>query len=106
MELSFNIVPTKIFEKQLEKADEKEIQKVKEKLRLIKSNPFRFKKLEGYKHIFSVKLEFNSEFSRLIYIVFYPTNKDLTILGIFDRKKSYKDIKRIFKDYLKDVKKK
>ncbi len=106
MALNFNILPSKFFEKQLKNSGNLEILKIEKKLKLIKSNPFRFKNLEGYKHIFSIKLEFENNFSRLIYVVFYPTKKDLTILGIFDRKKSYTDVKNIFKDLLKKVKKK
>ncbi len=105
MELNFNLIPTKFFQKQLEKLSKKEIEIIQKKLKLIKQNPFRFEKLEGYRFLFKIKVNVTNNYSRILYAVFKPNKNDITIYGIFPRKNNYQDIKRIFKDELNEISK-
>ncbi len=101
MALRFNLKFTKYFLKQWETYDEKAKNLIQCKLGLIKENPFRFPKHEGYKFVFKVKLTINNKFSRLMYAVFMPDSEHITILGLFDRGVDYKDFERLFKDFKK-----
>ncbi|MFC1690886.1 type II toxin-antitoxin system RelE/ParE family toxin [Nanoarchaeota archaeon] len=99
MDLSFKF--TKHFLEQWKNYDSKTRNLIQNKLRLIKHNPFRFPSHEGYKLIFKVKLSIESKYSRLMYAVFMPDSKHITILGIFERKSDYKDFERIFEQLRK-----
>jgi hypothetical protein len=106
MESNFEIIPSDYFKKQLEKSRTEEIKLINEKLKLIKSNPFRFKNFKGYRHVFKIKLNFKGEYSRLLYVVFQPEKDKIRIFGIFPRKQDYKDFKKFFNSELKKLKKK
>ena len=94
MDLNFKVVPSKYFLKQFEKLNVKEKNLINSKIKLMKSNPFRFKKLVGYKNTFEVKISVENSYSRLIYIIFLPETHNITIFGIFKRKNDFKDFKR------------
>ncbi len=69
---------------------------LKDKLRLLVKNPFRFRKHKSYRGVFKVKVSIESRSSRLMYAVFMPDNNSITVLGIFPRSAGYKDFERIF----------
>jgi len=69
---------------------------INNKLSLIAHNPFRFRKHKGYAGVFKVKLDVENRYSRLMYTIYYPNPKSVTILGIFSRDRDYKDFERIF----------
>lgn len=87
---------TNYFLQQWKEYDDKTKAFIQKKLELVKQNPFRFPKHEGYKFVFKVKLSVEDTYSRLMYAVFMPDQEHITILGIFDRKAEYKDFERIF----------
>lgn len=99
--MEFSLRSTIFFIKQWENLGESSKNLINNKLSLIKQNPFRFPKHEGYNFVFKVKLNIGNNYSRLMYVVFMPDSKSVTILGIFDRKAEYKDFEKIFKDYRK-----
>lgn len=101
MALKFNFKFTKFFLKQWDDYDKNIRDLIQDKLKLIKQNPFRFPRHTGYKFVFKVKLSVDKKYSRLMYAVFMPDSKHITILGIFDRDSSYKDFERIFEDLRK-----
>ena len=101
MALKFSLKFTQYFLKQWEEFNQKEKNFVQSKLELIKKNPFRYPKHEGYTFVFKVKLSIDNKFSRLMYAVFMPDSEHITILGLFDRSANYKDFERIFKDLRK-----
>lgn len=101
MALRFEFKFTDYFLEQWKNLDNKAKRIIEDKLKLIKQNPFRYEKHEGYKFVFKVKISIKSEYSRLMYAVFMPDAKHIAILGIFDRKAEYKDFERIFKDLRK-----
>jgi len=81
MDSRFQFKFTSYFLKQWKGYDKRTKDLVQEKINLIKQNPFRF--------------------PRLMYAVFMPDTKHITILGVFDRSASYKDFERLFKDLRK-----
>jgi mRNA-degrading endonuclease RelE of RelBE toxin-antitoxin system len=72
LDLKFNLIPTKYFIKQFSKLNEKEKNLINSKLEILKTNPFKFKKLSGFKNTFEVKITIKNSYSRLIYVVFSP----------------------------------
>src|SRR3989344_7650968 len=101
MVLSFQFKFTHYFLLQWEDYDEATREFIQSKLDLIKQNPFRFPKHEGYRFVFKVKISVEQKYSRLMYAVFMPDQQHITILGIFDRDVDYKDFERIFKELRK-----
>ncbi len=101
MALIFELKFTSFFQKQWNQYNSKAQKQIKDKLELIKNNPFRFSRHEGYKFVFKVKLCLDNNYSRLMYAVFMPDAKHITILGVFDRKAEYKDFERLFNDLKK-----
>jgi mRNA-degrading endonuclease RelE of RelBE toxin-antitoxin system len=97
MALNFSLLFTKYFQKQWNNYDNKTCKLIKNKLILIKQNPFRFPKHESYKFMFKVKLSVEGKYSRLMYAAFMPDSEHITILGVFDRKANYKDFEKLFK---------
>jgi len=97
MGLEFSFKFSQYFLKQWRSYGSETKELIQEKLNLVKQNPFRFPKHQGYKFVFKVKLSVENNYSRLMYAVFMPDSKYITILGIFDRKAEYKDFERIFR---------
>ena len=101
MALKFDFKFTHYFLNQWKVYDAKARKLINDKLSLIKQNPFRFPKHEGYRFVFKIKISIEGEYSRLMYAVFMPDSKHITILGVFDRKAEYKDFERIFRELRK-----
>jgi len=101
MGLSFQLKFTNYFLEQWKSYDEKTKAFIQKKLDLIRQNPFRFPKHEGYRFVFKVKISVEQRYSRLMYAVFMPDAGHITILGVFDRDVDYKDFERIFKELRK-----
>jgi len=92
----FSFYYSKYFADQWQGYDRRAKELIRKKLELIKENPFRFEKHEGYRFVFKVKLTIKDKYSRLMYAVFMPDSEHITILGIFPRDANYKDFERIF----------
>jgi hypothetical protein len=60
--------------------------------------------MQGYRHLFEIKITINNKYSRLIYVAFYANKNQIKIFGIFERNKNFKDFYRIFKEDLKNLK--
>ena len=99
--MDFIIESSDYFIKQSKKLDKKSKKIIYDKKKLIKENPFRFPKLAGYKFIFKINITIDNNYSRLMYAIYYPDKKHITILGIFDRKFNYKDFKKLYKQILR-----
>ncbi|MDP3918515.1 MAG: hypothetical protein Q8Q35_01240 [Nanoarchaeota archaeon] len=97
--MSYRVIPSNTFLKQISNLDEKSIRIIKEKIELIKENPFRFKKLNSpiFSRVFGVKLNISSNASRLIYVFLEP---NVVLVCLLERKKDYKDLDK----YLKKLK--
>ena len=82
-QLDYIIYFTKFFKSQVLKLNEKEKRIIKSKIELVKSNPTRFKKLQGYKNVFEIKISVQNNYSRLIFALYEPDKKSITMLKNF-----------------------
>ncbi len=89
----FEPVATEYFIEQLGRLDEKTKRIIKSKIELIKSDPFRYKKIHSktFSHIYRVRLNIENEESRLIYAVL---GNRIVFVCILDRKHDYGDLEK------------
>lgn len=94
--MTFNIKTLKIFQKQVSRLDKKTKQLIYEKIQLIKTNPYRYKKIhsKNYSKLFRVRFTINFKETRLIYAVIEP---NIILVCLLDRKKNYKDLEKYLK---------
>ena len=98
--MEYEIIPTKFFLEQLDDISDEAAKLIEEKLLLAKINPFRFKKIEGYKlFLFRIRFEDDRKEKRVVYLVDKPQVK---VLCILDRSSEYKQLRKFLKrhDYL------
>lgn len=90
--MSFTIEATKFFALQLDELSENSLRLIEEKLKLIKNNPYRYKRIKGYNLIlFRIRFKDKNKEKRLIYSI---EKLNITLICILDRKKEYKDLKK------------
>jgi mRNA-degrading endonuclease RelE of RelBE toxin-antitoxin system len=99
--MNFEIIYSTFFSKQAKKISKKELKLILDKITILKTEPFRFKNLKGYKNTFEIKVDIENSYSRLIYCVYLPKKNQITIFGIFKRKNNFKDFKKFFENYKK-----
>lgn len=89
----FTVRPLEIFTKQLEKLDGKSKRIIRQKIELIRENPFRFKKIHAKKFgkVFRIRLSIQNKETRLIYAVIEP---NIIIVCLLERKNDYKDLEK------------
>ena len=93
--MDFILKPSKFFLEQLNELEKKAKRIVKEKLILLKKNPYRFKRIYGYSlFLFRIRFENNKKEKRIVYLIDKPFVK---ILCILDRDKEYKDLRKYLK---------
>ena len=93
--MDYILKPSNFFLQQVEELSDEAAKLIEEKLKLAKINPFRYKRIHGYKlFLFRIRFEDNRKEKRVIYLVDKP---DIKILCILDRDKEYKDIKKYLK---------
>ncbi|MBU0461500.1 MAG: hypothetical protein KJ574_02845 [Nanoarchaeota archaeon] len=98
--MQFILKPTHFFLEQLDELNPKAATLLEEKLRLLKDNPFRNKRIQGHNlFLFRIRFEDEHREKRLIYLVDKPYVK---ILCILDRNKEYKDLKKYLKKLIND----
>lgn len=90
--MEYIIQPSHFFLEQVDELSDKAARIVEDKIRLLKINPFRFKRIEGQDlFLFRIRFEDNQKEKRVIYLVDKPYVK---ILCILDRDKEYKDLQK------------
>jgi mRNA-degrading endonuclease RelE of RelBE toxin-antitoxin system len=97
----FEIKASRFFLKQIEKLDEKSRRVIHDKIRFIKQNPFRYKKIHSrqFPEVFRIRFSINSKETRLIYAVF----KDMILLAcLLDRKHNYSELEKYLVKLKKD----
>ncbi|MAF35520.1 hypothetical protein CL622_00160 [archaeon] len=97
--MKFTLKATDLFYEQLNTLDQKTKLVVKQKIQLIETNPYRFKKLNWKKFkLFRVRINVSGKASRLVYCVIEP---EIILICFIERKRRYKDLRRYMKNFLK-----
>ena len=56
--MDYEIIPSKFFLEQIDELSDKAVKQIEEKISLLKNNPFRFKRIEGYRlFLFRIRFE-------------------------------------------------
>jgi len=93
--MEYILRPSKFFLEQLDDLSKDAKSLIEEKLKLAKNNPYRYKRILGYKlFLFRIRFEEDKKEKRVIYLIQKPFIK---ILCILDRSKEYKDLKKYLK---------
>lgn len=97
--MSFKIRANGTFIKQISKLNSTNKKRIREKIELIKENPFRFKRIHSkrFKKVFRVRLNVEGIESRLVYVVLEP---NIILACLLKRKDDYKDLEK----YLSKIK--
>ncbi len=91
--MKFEVVATEFFIEQIENLDKKSKEQIKEKIKLISVNPFRFKRIHSktVHNVFRVRLNIQSNETRLIYAVLSP---NIVLVCLLNRKNNYSDLEK------------
>ena len=93
--MEYTLKPSKFFLEQLDEVNDEAANLIDKKLKLAKINPYRYKRILGYKlFLFRIRFEDDKKEKRVIYLVEKPYIK---VLCILDRSKEYKDLKKYLK---------
>ncbi|MBT3324115.1 hypothetical protein HN681_03955 [archaeon] len=93
--MEYTLLPSNFFLSQLDELNEETLKQIEEKLQLVKTNPFRYKRIQGYKlFLFRIRFKNERKEKRIIYLI---DKLDVKILCILDRDKNYKDLKKYLK---------
>jgi len=95
MDDEYNLKPSRFFLEQVEELSDKAARIVEEKLRLLKVNPFRNKRLHGLDlFLFRIRFEDERKEKRVVYLVDKP---DVKIICVIDRGSGYKKLRKYLK---------
>lgn len=91
--MTFAVKLSPMLVKQLDALDEKSKRIIKQKIELIKENPFRFKRIHSKKFnkVFRARLNLQGRETRLIYVVLEP---NILIVCLLERKNEYRDLEK------------
>ncbi|MEK6844339.1 MAG: hypothetical protein AABX83_02830 [Nanoarchaeota archaeon] len=98
--MNYEIKALAFFQEQILKLDEKSKRIIYDKIRLVKENPYRYKRIHSkqYSKVFRVRLSVQGVETRLIYAIIEPS---IILVCLLDRKKDYTDLEK----YLSKIKK-
>jgi len=93
--MEYEIIPSKFFLEQIDELSNEAAKLIEAKLHLVKINPYRFKRIKGYK-LFLCRIRFEDERKekRVIYLVDKPKVK---VLCILDRDSEYNQLRKFLK---------
>jgi len=91
--MTFAIKLSPIIVEQLNAMDEKSKNTVREKIKLVEENPFRFKRLHSkrFRKVFRIRLNIQGKETRLVYVIVEP---NIIIVCLLERKKNYRDLEK------------
>jgi mRNA-degrading endonuclease RelE of RelBE toxin-antitoxin system len=94
--MTFNVKLSPAIVEQLNALDEKAKALIWEKIKLIKENPFHFKRIHSkkFKKVFRIRMSIKGKETRLIYILIEP---NIIIACLLNRNKHYKDLEKNLK---------
>lgn len=89
----FSVKSTEIFLKQIENLDKKSKRIIRNKIQLIKLNPYRYKRIhsKNFSKVFRVRLSLRGKNVRMVYVVLKRT---IIFVCLLDRKTGYKDLEK------------
>ena len=89
----YEAVPTEFFLEQISSLSVKDKKAIKQKIELIKLNPYRFKAIysKKFSKVFRIRMNIAGKKARLIYVVFEPK---IIIVCLILRKDDYKDLEK------------
>ena len=94
--MEYELKPSSFFLQQIDELSDEAKRVVENRLRLVKVNPFRNKRIHGYElFLFRIRFEEQQKEKRIIYLVDKPYVK---LICILDRDKEYKDLKKYLKN--------
>ncbi len=98
--MSHEIKALKFFQEQISKLDEKSKRIIHDKIRLIKENPYRYKRVHSkqYSKVFRIRFSIQQKETRLVYVILEP---NIILVCLLDRKNDYDDLEK----YLAKIKK-
>lgn len=84
--MNYEIKALKFFKKQILNLDKKSKRIIFDKIRLIKENPYRYKKIHSkqYSKVFRIRFSLNKKEIRLIYVILEP---NIILTCLLDQKK-------------------
>lgn len=95
--MDYELIPSKFFLEQLNNLSYDVKIHIKDKLLLAKQNPYRFKRIVGYKlFLCRIRFEDDRKEKRVVYLIDKPKVK---ILCILDRDEEYKGLRKFLKRY-------
>ncbi len=91
--MTFQVKSLGTFIRQVNALDEKSKAKIKEKIKLIKQDPFRFKAIRSrhFRKVFRVRFNLQGKETRLIYVILEP---NILLVCLLERKKNYRDLEK------------
>jgi len=91
--MKFELVATEFFIEQIRDLDRKSKDQIKEKINLISSDPFRFKRIHSktVHNVFRVRLNIRGNETRLIYALVAP---NIILVCLLNRKNNYTDLEK------------
>ncbi|MEK6972594.1 MAG: hypothetical protein AABW72_00950 [archaeon] len=91
--MTFDTKSTEFFVKQISSLDLNSKKLIKNKIDLIKENPFHFKRIHSkrFNKVFRVRLNIQGKETRLIYVVLEP---NIILVCLLDRNKDYCDLEK------------
>lgn len=91
--MTFQIKALDCFLEQVKGLDEKSKGIIRDKIELIKSDPFHFKRIHSkkFRRVFRVRLSLGGKETRLIYAVLEP---NIILVCILERKNDYRDLEK------------
>ena len=93
--MEYAIKPSQFFLQRADELSSEAAKLIENKLKLAKINPFRYKRILGYKlFLFRIRFEDGRKEKRIVYLV---DKSYIKVLCILDSDKEYKDLKKYLK---------
>ncbi len=91
--MSYNVKSLGIFERQVDRESQKSRRIISDKIRLIRENPYRFKRIHSKKFgkTFRIRLNLDKREVRMIYVILEP---NVILVCLLERKNDYKDLEK------------
>ncbi|MAG01965.1 hypothetical protein CMI42_01395 [Candidatus Pacearchaeota archaeon] len=91
--MNYEIKALRFFQDQVLDLDKKSKRIINDKIRLIKENPYRYKRIRSkqYSKVFRIRFSIFRSETRLIYVILEP---NIVLVCLLDRKDDYKNLEK------------